>query len=147
MTRVWASADFEQRIDERVLALLCQPALTFHALLNALPSVYPTVLLQSISRLSESGLIDPKAGGALQAQASVRDDTMRVTRTMLPLPHPVEYEWRFCPEPSALWRWLPKSFTGHPAVSPIQLASRWLTEERTGILTLCQSKSTMKRSG
>lgn len=100
MTRVWASADFEQRIDERVLALLCQPALTFHALLNALPSVYPTVLLQSISRLSESGLIDPKAGGALQAQASVRDDTMRVTRTMLPLPHPVEYEWRFCPDTS-----------------------------------------------
>ncbi|MDL2409173.1 hypothetical protein PY650_26770 [Rhizobium calliandrae] len=100
MTRVWASADFEQRIDERVLALSCQPALTFHALLNALPSVYPTVVLQSISRLSESGLIDPNMVGALQTQASVRDDTMRVTRTMLPLPHPVEYEWRFCPDTS-----------------------------------------------
>lgn len=100
MTRVWASADFERRIDERVLALSRQPESTFHALLNALPSVYPTVLLQSISRLSESGLIDPNAVGALQAQASVRDDSMRVARTMLPLPHPVEYEWRFCPDTS-----------------------------------------------
>lgn len=100
MSRVSAQADFERRIDEQVLGLLSQSSLSFHAMLGALPSVYPTNVIDSLTRLATKGLADLSRTEELRAQMGRRDNALRSTRTLLPLPHPVEFEWRFCPDTS-----------------------------------------------
>ena len=91
---------FEAKVDGLTHAALLEGAASFAALLHRLPAVYPTELLAALDRLSSRGMV------ALDLAASVRHEAIRnrtgITegRSLLPLPHPLDFEWRFTADAS-----------------------------------------------
>lgn len=91
-------AAFRAFIDRSVLAATIAGMTTFRAFLHRLPSVYPTELLASLGRLCESGTIDPAMVASVRRAASTRAVEPPGGRSLLPLPHPLDFEWRFTPD-------------------------------------------------
>ncbi|UUP17872.1 hypothetical protein [Nitratireductor thuwali] len=86
---------FSARVDELTHAAILDGATDFQALLHRLASVYPTDLLASIDRLARRGLIPPAAAESYRLQASRNGAGSTEGRSLLPLPHPLDFEWRF----------------------------------------------------
>src|SRR4051812_19805771 len=72
---------------------------SFAALLEQLPSVYPTVVRQAVQLLVSRNRIAPARASALIAAEPNVPGQPRA-RSFLPLPHPLNYEWRFTPKGS-----------------------------------------------
>lgn len=73
---------------------------SFGDLLTHLPGVPPDEAAWALDRLTASRLIDPAAAARLAPatqSAWVRDEDDGETR-MLPVPHPLDYDWRFTPD-------------------------------------------------
>jgi hypothetical protein len=101
--RVEAQAiSFAQRVDEWVAAELHAGALNFDDLVLRLPGVYPTIALEALERLADVGRITAATAQNLARQARARPMEASETRSLLPLPHPLDYEWRFTPHSSRL---------------------------------------------
>lgn len=94
-TKAEEKAEFRAFIDQAVLAATTAGTITFRALLCHLPSVYPTELLASLGRLAESGAIDPALAASVRREASTHTADPPDGRSLLPLPHPLDFEWRF----------------------------------------------------
>lgn len=92
---------YDELVDRWVYGVITQGVTNFNSLLKSLPGVYPSVVLESLKRLVTSGklpeLILPPC----------LNDPIRVSKTRiqailpgsqhnkLPVPHPLDYEWRF----------------------------------------------------
>lgn len=94
-TLQWSATDFENRIDSWVLEYLSGDDLNFPALLRRLPSVYPTAVLASLERLRSMSKISDDLSQSLAYQAKSLPTEQPASRSLLPLPHPLNYEWRF----------------------------------------------------
>lgn len=94
------AAAFRAFIDRSVLAAVASGATTFASLLRHLPSVCPTELLASLGRLSQTSAIDSAMLQSVRNQASTRPIEAPNGRSPLPLPHPLDFEWRFTPDAS-----------------------------------------------
>lgn len=87
---------FTSQVDAWVAAGLAGGATDFGALLRALPGVYPTVAVASLRRLRDRGRASPALVAALECQAATgRPAAAPSPADDLPLPHPLNYEWRF----------------------------------------------------
>lgn len=75
-------------------------ATNFPALLHNLPAVYPTELLASLDRLVASEIISPALAASARRQAAANSSVDIEGRSLLPLPHALDFEWRFTPD----WR-------------------------------------------
>jgi hypothetical protein len=94
---VW-HATFTVWVDALTEAAIADGATSFAALLHDLPAVYPTELLASLDRLAARAVIDPIFVSMVRRQAAANDRVVVEGRSLLPLPHPLDYEWRFKPD-------------------------------------------------
>lgn len=96
-----ASQDaFSMRVDAWIAEALADGAVDYAGLLRRLPGVYPTELLSSLDRLAATGSLNPALAAAVRDQATHRPANGSEGRSLLPLPHPLDFEWRFTAEAS-----------------------------------------------
>lgn len=99
--RAAANAD-ERRFSGRIDALVCREAqrrgASFSDLMLRLPAIYPTEVVAALDRLVTAGRLPPCLGEQFQRQARHRVPRVSEARSLLPVPHPLDYEWRFTPD-------------------------------------------------
>jgi len=89
-------AAFSAFIDDGVARLVNAGTESFAGLLSSLPGVYPTDVLDALARLVRQGVV-PEAF-FLRTHAEVRQPrtpTASPERSPLPVPHPLDFCWRF----------------------------------------------------
>ncbi|MCY4038114.1 MAG: hypothetical protein OXF09_01495 [Hyphomicrobiales bacterium] len=86
---------FVRKIREWVKLAISQGVVNFEDLLNQLPSVYPTKVVSALSKLTNEGYIDASTFARLQPRAISKLQLIPTAYSLLPLPHPLDYEWRF----------------------------------------------------
>ncbi|WP_159587932.1 hypothetical protein [Chelativorans xinjiangense] len=91
---------FATLIDNLTKAAIMDGATSFATLLRRLPGVYPTELLASLDRLADREVIEPAVAMSVRRQATANGAAVIEGRSLLPLPHPLDYEWRFTPDAS-----------------------------------------------
>ena len=96
--RSLSQAAFAARVDDFTKAAIMHGATGFGALLQYLPGVYPTEVMASLDRLAVDKAIDPVIAVSIRRQAAANEVAMAEGRSLLPLPHPLDYEWRFTPD-------------------------------------------------
>lgn len=89
---------FAARVDSLTKAAIMDGAIGFAALLRSLPGVYPTEVLASLDRLAGDKAIDPALAVSIRRQSAASAKDVAEGRSLLPLPHPLDYEWRFTPD-------------------------------------------------
>ena len=89
--------NFTQQIDAWVLNALSQELTSFNQLLTCLPGVYPSFALSSIQHLVQMNRIPPEILTILEPRAKEeqKQDTRLDHTIKLPVPHPLDYDWRF----------------------------------------------------
>jgi hypothetical protein len=87
-------------IETLVLDALARPIEEFGALVKALPGIYPTDVYAALVRLAATSVLSASAVGRLLEgkPAPLRHQT---AATLLPAPHPLDYDWRF-DEPTSI---------------------------------------------
>jgi hypothetical protein len=93
-----AQATFVDKIDVMTRAAIFDGATSWETLLRRLPAIYPTEVLASLGRLASRGAIPAAAAYDARQQASRNGATAVEGRSLLPLPHPLDFEWRFTPD-------------------------------------------------
>ena len=88
-------AAFLAKVDALTLEAARSGSGPFADLLLRLPSIYPTEVLGALDRLARSGRITERASDRLRQEAGQMVARSSSERTLLPLPHPLDYEWRF----------------------------------------------------
>lgn len=91
---------FNMRVDAWVAQALADGIADSGSILRRLPGVYPTELLASLDRLAVAGLIDTAIPDAARRQMATETTHSSEGRSLLPLPHPLDYEWRFTADAS-----------------------------------------------
>lgn len=93
-------SEFQRWTDERVVSAVNNGAANFASLIVHLKSIYPSVVLESLQRLSNSSRLSSETVTRFQDQATRRMDSPRCTESfrVLPVPHPLDYDWRFSPD-------------------------------------------------
>jgi len=86
---------FSAKVDVLTHAAILDGATDFQALLHRLACVYPTDLMASLDRLAHRGLIAPAAAKSYRLQAGRNSFGSVEGLSLLPLPHPLDFEWRF----------------------------------------------------
>jgi hypothetical protein len=96
--RSLSQATFVDKIDVMTRAAIIDGVTSFETLLRRLPAVYPTEVLASLDRLASRGTIPAAVAYYARQQASQNGGTAIEGRSLLPLPHPLDFEWRFTPD-------------------------------------------------
>lgn len=91
---------FSIKVDAWIGEALADGIVDYAGLLHRLPGVYPIEVLASLDRLAAAGAIDPAASAAARRQAASGSATGAEGRSLLPLPHPLDFEWRFTADAS-----------------------------------------------
>jgi hypothetical protein len=102
MKSVQSQGEFNATVDRWVAAEIASGRATFASIVKQLPGVYPERVLYSLRRLKGEGRIAERVLADIESEVS-RGPAPFISGfgVRLPLPHPVEYEWRFT-EPTAL---------------------------------------------
>lgn len=95
-----SQAAFRVRVDAWIAEALADGVIDYAGLLRRLPGVYPTELLASLDRLAAKCSINPALPAAVRHQAKNCPASGAQGRTLLPLPHPLDFEWRFTADTS-----------------------------------------------
>lgn len=93
-------AAFARFVDAEVLSAISDGAMGFAEVLRRLPSVYPTELLASIDRLAVRHVISAPLAEMIRREAARPAIERPEGCSPLPLPHPLNFEWRFTPSAS-----------------------------------------------
>lgn len=88
---------FEGAVDRRVLDALASGVRSFDRLVASLPGVYPSTVLHSLQRLESTQKISVKVWTALVKSAQEMREPLNDSyhQVRLPVPHPLDYDWRF----------------------------------------------------
>ena len=86
---------FAHFVDDAVLAAVRASVTRFPELLQRLPSIFPAEVLSSIDRLRAARSIPATIADVLKLDASCSRSHQTVDYPFLPLPHPLDFEWRF----------------------------------------------------
>lgn len=92
--------EFSRFVDREVLAIANAGVKSFAETLRRLPSVYPTELLASIDRLARRRAISPQWIDTVRSEATQPTSNWQEGRSLLPLPHPLDFEWRYSSDSS-----------------------------------------------
>lgn len=93
-------AAFSMKVDTWIADALAEGLVDYAGLLRRLPGVYPTELLASLDRLAAAGTIDTALPAAVRHEAKYGLASGAEGRSLLPLPHPLDFEWRFTADAS-----------------------------------------------
>jgi hypothetical protein len=91
--RTASHAAFSSKVETWIADALADGIADYTGLLRRLPGVYPTELLASLHRLAASGAIDPAFYAMAHQAAKQASPSGAEGRSLLPLPHPLDYEW------------------------------------------------------
>lgn len=83
-----------ENIARQVLAGM-ERSTDFDSLVERLPSIYPNEILLSVDRLASQGHVSLALAQALRRQAAQPRENAEAPASLLPLPHPLDFEWRF----------------------------------------------------
>ena len=95
-----AKSIFNARVDAWVGDAIRGEAQTFPEILRALPGVYPTDVLAAFDRLVAGGTLSAAESDRFRRESAAGEGKSPCRRSHLPLPHPIDYEWRFSPRAS-----------------------------------------------
>lgn len=98
--RAASEAAFSTKVDTWIITAVADGVVRYAELLRRLPGVYPTELLASLKRLAATGAIDPVLSAAACQEAKDGPASGAEGRSLLPLPHPLDFEWRFTADAS-----------------------------------------------
>jgi len=91
---------FESEVDKWVLAALKAGHTAFTELLRNLPGVYPESALSSVVRLAADSSISFSLSERIRAEARLPVRESLQDWSLLPIPHPLDFEWRFTSDSS-----------------------------------------------
>ncbi len=91
---------FDAEVEQWITTALAQGPCSFADLLFRLPGVYPCTALKAIGRMRRNRHIDPVHAAALTLDASAAPNPATAPADVLPLPHPLDFEWRFAADSS-----------------------------------------------
>ena len=94
-TRENEQRSYSRLVDSEVVSAVGSGARGFVEILRRLPSVYPTELIESIGRLTAQGAISKQLGEKICSDAARPRARSPEARSLLPLPHPLDFEWRY----------------------------------------------------
>lgn len=91
---------FDELVDRWVYGAVTRGVTTFNSLVMSLPGVYPSVVLASLKRLAASGKFDGQNFEIMSGLSGLGEieswQPPRPRRRIpLPVPHPLDYDWRF----------------------------------------------------
>ncbi|BAT56597.1 hypothetical protein NOS3756_56090 (plasmid) [Nostoc sp. NIES-3756] len=89
---------FEDAVDVWVLEAIANGAATFNEMLALLPGVYPSVALKALKRLAETQRISSDIlidFSKSDVQGLNKQYQSHYHQIILPIPHPLDYDWRF----------------------------------------------------
>ena len=86
---------FNHRIERWVEAGILLGARDFDDLLSRLPSVYPTSVPPALSALFTRGRLDVETLARLKPSSATKLRSSPTEYSVLPPPHPLDFEWRF----------------------------------------------------
>jgi hypothetical protein len=88
---------FEDAVNCWVLDAITAGVVAFDELVMSLPGVYPAVVLRSLRYLSTSGKISAELLQRLLSKAKQKPERWNRSgyQIPLPIPHPLDYDWRF----------------------------------------------------
>lgn len=88
---------FEDSIDQWVLQAIASSVTSFDRLVVSLPGVYPSTVLNSLQRLVFLGKVSPwiLTNAIRQVKRRQQPQMGLRHRIALPIPHPLDYDWRF----------------------------------------------------
>lgn len=86
---------FETEVDGWIATAVANGPCPFAELLSRLPGVYPGTVLQAVQRMQKSGRLDNHLALTLQSEARAFRPLAAKPSGVLPLPHPLDFEWRF----------------------------------------------------
>jgi hypothetical protein len=88
---------FEDAVDHWVLDALASGVRSFDRLVASLPGVYPSIALHSLQRLETAQKISAELWTALVKSAQAIREPLNHSyhQVRLPVPHPLDYDWRF----------------------------------------------------
>jgi hypothetical protein len=91
---------YEEQVDRWVYGIITRGVTNLNSLLASLPGVYPSVVVQSLKRLAAAGKFDNQdfiitSGGPRPNGDGRRQSSNQHRRITLPIPHPLDYDWRF----------------------------------------------------
>ena len=95
----YSKIPFERRVDQWLREQLIGNSANFHKAINNLPGVYPTAALASLKRLYNEGYVPSETYKTLEFQATKQQNTFEIN-PVFPLPHPINFEWRFTKQSS-----------------------------------------------
>lgn len=93
---------FIDNVESWVECALREGAEDFNDLIRKLPGVYPTEAYQAIMKLGSTGALAPDKVALLEPNHEAMPNTNLTPNSLLPLPHPLNYEWRFNSQSSHL---------------------------------------------
>lgn len=102
---------FQHRIDEWVTHNVGAGINDFGDLLKSLPGVYPTAILDAVERLTSRGRLSKSSADQIRRQACDPAANSNGQSSLLPLPHPLDFEWRFTSDASRMLLGLATSLT------------------------------------
>ena len=94
-TRTGPEAQFARLVRTSIVRAIRNGARTFEELLLALPSIYPTEVLAAVDRMPRLSGVDAGVLARIRRDARVRRPECAAGGSLLPLPHPLDFEWRF----------------------------------------------------
>ncbi len=88
---------FTNLVDNWVLDALASGITAFDQVVTSLPGVYPSLVLNSLQRLASTGLISVEILTKAERYVGPRQQQLVNShhRIKLPIPHPLDYDWRF----------------------------------------------------
>ena len=88
---------YDEWLDCLVIKAANKGATSFRSLVLSLPSVYPSVVLRAVQRLTASGIIPQQVGASCIREATHKqlDALPSLDNVTRYVPHPLDYEWRF----------------------------------------------------
>ena len=93
-------AQFSNFVDQEVLSALKTGSESFAEIVKCAPSIYPTEVAASIKRLADAQEISPHLAETLVSRPVTPMVQIPEISSLLPLPHPLDFEWRFAPHSS-----------------------------------------------
>lgn len=97
-TQGYADAQFARFVGNSILRAVRDGARTFGELLLDLPSIYPTDVLGAIDQMPRLSKMEEDVLGKICEDARMCSGEPAASESLLPLPHPLDYEWRFSAE-------------------------------------------------
>ena len=97
-TAIDLDMQFARFVRTSVVKAIRSGAHSFRDLLLDLPSIYPTEVLAVIDRMPRVPGVDVAVLRQIRADASVRPQRQAGGGSLLPIPHPLDFEWRFSDE-------------------------------------------------